>query len=247
VGSRARVLALEVHGRSRRPGAAASAVAGACRTRTRCRPAMRSCATTSSRSRPCPHSRRTSATAIVVTAVSRLGFDKVKSDGRDDLPRSSSSRVPRTARGAAPTRARSSMRPAPTRRRTPWAPAVFPSRASTEPRPHHLRHPRRARTSARALRRPAHAGPRQRAFRLQRTARSRVAEDGGAGHADHVGDAAQRDRTPVRRRRTDALPARGSLGAKLRQLVNIGVIDIVTGFRAQSSPEGIGRCAGARR
>lgn len=31
----------------------------------------------------------------------------------------------------------------------------------------------------------------------------------------------------------DALPARGSLGAKLRQLVEIGVIEMVTGFRAR--------------
>jgi hypothetical protein len=31
----------------------------------------------------------------------------------------------------------------------------------------------------------------------------------------------------------DALPARGSLGAKLAQLVNIGVIEMVTGFRAR--------------
>jgi hypothetical protein len=36
----------------------------------------------------------------------------------------------------------------------------------------------------------------------------------------------------------DALPARGSLGAKLRQLVDIGVIDIVTSFRAQRLTEG---------
>jgi thioredoxin reductase len=38
----------------------------------------------------------------------------------------------------------------------------------------------------------------------------------------------------------DALPARGSLGAKLRQLVDIGVIDIVTSFRAQRLTEGTG-------
>src|SRR5690606_16596231 len=31
----------------------------------------------------------------------------------------------------------------------------------------------------------------------------------------------------------DALPARGSLGAKLQQLVAIGVIEMVTGFRAE--------------
>ena len=30
----------------------------------------------------------------------------------------------------------------------------------------------------------------------------------------------------------DALPARGSLGSKLRQLVDLGVVDLVTGFRA---------------
>ena len=124
-------------------------------------------ATTCSRWRSCPRLAPHVRYGARVTAISRLGFDRVRTAGRDDRP---VPRAPRRRRRSC-SPARSSTPPAPGAPRTCSAPTACPPTARpTPPACIGPRAARRARRRPGPLRRPAHPRRRRRPLRRQHPA-----------------------------------------------------------------------------
>ena len=132
------------------------------------RPAASSSSATWPRSPRCRRCDRGCDSTARVVQVTRDGFDKMKTEGREERPFVLTVQTPRRERGAMLAKAvidASGTTATPNPLGAAGVPAIG-ERALR--RPHLLRHPRRARRRSRALRRPARPGRRQRPLRLQR-------------------------------------------------------------------------------
>ena len=162
-----------------------------------------------------------------VAAVTRLGLDRVRTAGREDTPflvrladgEELLARAVIDASGTwgTPERPRRVRPPGPTAK----------TAAAAVPRARPARRPRRG---PRPLRRQAHPRRRRGPLRRQHAAGPGRTRRAGAGHPVTW---AIRAASPARTyggEAADALPARGALGTRLREHVEAGTIELVTGF-----------------
>ena len=174
--------------------------AGSRRPPRRIRPAARSLIATSSRSPSCHSCDAASDYGSRVTAVTRVGIDKLKDAGRDEAPFElivdRDGREQRVLARAVIDASGTWTKPNPLG--AGGVPAAGERAAS---RSHRLPHPRRARARPRALRRQARDGGRHRPLGVQRARRPGRAPQGRAGHRDRVGGAARGTGRQARRRR----------------------------------------------